>query len=106
MESEFLHQRLELRFTVQQCAIQKPFSCAIERYDVMLAFADIRANEYIDGLRMSSVLHISLPAMSRQDIAIDQRQPAGVPARVPEYFHCSCARGRQAHDYAAILSVV
>ena len=48
----------------------------IERHGVVLALADIHADEHIDGLRMSWVLHISLPAMSREHIPTDQRQPA------------------------------
>ena len=42
---------------------------------MVLTLADIHADEYIDGLRMSWVLHISLPAMSREHIPTDQRQP-------------------------------
>ena len=42
---------------------------------MLLALADIHADKYVDGLRMSWVLHISLPAMSREHIPTDQRQP-------------------------------
>ena len=48
---------------------------ATER-NVVLALADINADEHIDGLRMSWILHTGLPAIAREHIPTDQRQPA------------------------------
>ena len=42
----------------------------------MPALADIHADKYVDGVRMSWVLHISVPAMSREHIPTDHDKPA------------------------------
>jgi len=49
---------------------------ADERHGVVLALADIHADEHIDALRTSWILHTGLPLVANEDIPIDQRQPA------------------------------